>query len=433
MGYSPAMAKAEATRSRFESNWYVRWLPAVSMMLVTTLSYIDRNTLALLAPTILRDIHLSNARYGFIISAFSITYMLGNPLWGRIVDRVGVRMSMTTAVSLWTLASVSHAFAAGFRGFIAVRAALGFGEAASFPGAARAATQTLPPATRMRGIGIAYSGASLGAIVTPIIITPVAAAWGWRAAFWFTGAFGALWLALWSLVSRRRDLARPTAILESQTRPRWHDTQLWAFIGAYALGASPTAYVFYVAPIYLSEALHKSQVEIGHVLWIPPLGSEIGFFFWGWVTDRLVGRGSSLPALRRQFLVLMLLSLPLAAVPHIGSYRITIAMLFLAMFVVAGFVTSALAYATWHYSIVHSGLLAGVGSGTWSAIVALFMPVVGRLFDLHRYNAAFALATLLPVAGYVVWRTLHSGTEPRQGQRKAAQNNSTSEVVEGQL
>ena len=255
---------------------------------------------------------------------------------------------------------------------------------------------------------------------------PVAAALGWRAAFWFTGAFGALWLALWSLVSRRRDLARPTAIPESHTRPRWHDTQLWAFIGAYALGASPTAYVFYVAPIYLSEALHKSQVEIGHVLWIPPLGSEIGFLFWGWVTDRLVGRGSSLPALRRQFLVLMLLSLPLAAVPHIGSYRITIAMLFLAMFVVAGFVTSALAYATWHYSIVHSGLLAGVGSGTWSAVVALFMPVVGRLFDLHRYNAAFALATLLPVAGYVVWRTLHSGTDPMQAQKTAAENNSTS-------
>ena len=53
MGYSTAMAKAEVTRSRFESNRYVRWLPAVSMMLVTTLSYIDRNTLALLAPTIL--------------------------------------------------------------------------------------------------------------------------------------------------------------------------------------------------------------------------------------------------------------------------------------------------------------------------------------------------------------------------------------------
>src|SRR5271155_302204 len=109
-------------------DYFVRWLPAFSMMLVSTISYIDRNTLALLAPTILRDAHLSNEQYGFIISAFSIAYMLGNPLWGYILDRIGVRVGMTAAVSLWTLASVSHVFAAGFRGFALARAILGFGE-----------------------------------------------------------------------------------------------------------------------------------------------------------------------------------------------------------------------------------------------------------------------------------------------------------------
>src|SRR5271156_5347244 len=83
-----------------------RWLPALSMMLVSTISYIDRNTLALLAPTILRDTHLTNEQYGFIISAFSIAYMLGNPVWGRILDRFGLRTGMGAAVSLWTLASV---------------------------------------------------------------------------------------------------------------------------------------------------------------------------------------------------------------------------------------------------------------------------------------------------------------------------------------
>ena len=116
-------------------------------MLVTTLSYIDRNTLALLAPTILRETRLSNEQYGFIISAFSISYMLSNPLWGRIIDRAGVRTSMTAAVSLWSLASVSHVFAAGFRGFLVARTALGLGEGASFPGAARAAGRTAPDGT----------------------------------------------------------------------------------------------------------------------------------------------------------------------------------------------------------------------------------------------------------------------------------------------
>src|SRR5437016_398226 len=126
----------------------MRWLPVLSMMLVSMISYIDRNTLALLAPTILRDTHLSAEQYGFIISAFSVAYMLGNPIWGRILDRVGLRVGMTAAVSLWTLASVSHAFATGFQIFAAARGALGFGEGATFPGGLRTVMQTLPPVHR---------------------------------------------------------------------------------------------------------------------------------------------------------------------------------------------------------------------------------------------------------------------------------------------
>src|SRR5580698_5766467 len=140
-----------------------RWLPAFSMMLVSTISYIDRNTLALLAPTILRETHLSNEQYGFIISAFSIAYMLANPVWGRILDTIGVRLGMTAAVSLWTVASAAHAFAVGFRSFAWARVVLGFGEGSTFPGALRTVVQTLPEEQRARGTAISYSGGSLGA------------------------------------------------------------------------------------------------------------------------------------------------------------------------------------------------------------------------------------------------------------------------------
>jgi ACS family hexuronate transporter-like MFS transporter len=390
------------------------WLPAVSMMLVTTLSYIDRNTLALLAPSILHDTHLSNEQYGFIISGFSIAYMLCNPLWGRIVDRVGVRLSMGAAVSLWTLASISHAFAGGVRGFLAARTLLGIGEGGGYPGAVRTVAQTLPPAKRMRGIAIAYSGGSLGALLTPILITPIAAAWGWRGAFWFTGAVGALWLALWGAISRRRELDRPQAVaVESSDAPRWNDYRTWAFMSAFALGGAPIAVVLYQSSIYLSTVFHKSQIEIGYVLWIPPLGWEIGLYFWGWVTDRFASAGASPRALRWQLRIATLLSLPLAAVPWVRSYSATLAILFLAMFVVSAFNIGALAYATRQYSMKHSGLIAGLGSGSWSAAVALEMPVVGRLFDVHQYGAAFGFATLFPVAGYVIWRVFDRASTPQ--------------------
>src|ERR1700752_790961 len=94
-----------------------RWVPTTSMLLVSLISYVDRNTLALLIPTIMKETHLSAERYGFIVSAFSIAYMISNPLWGVLLDRLGLRIGMMAAVSFWTVASVAHSFATGFWSF----------------------------------------------------------------------------------------------------------------------------------------------------------------------------------------------------------------------------------------------------------------------------------------------------------------------------
>ena len=141
------------------------WLPAVTMMLMSLLSYVDRNALALLAPTILDETHLTNEQYGIIISAFSICYTLANPTWGLWLDRFGLRLGLIASVSFWTLASVSHAFASGFWSFALARAALGFGEGATFPGALRTVVQTLPLRVRARG---AFSLAEQGDCYEPI-------------------------------------------------------------------------------------------------------------------------------------------------------------------------------------------------------------------------------------------------------------------------
>lgn len=385
-------------------------------MLVSLISYVDRNTLALLAPTILRDTHLSGQQYGWIISAFSVAYMLGNPLWGRVLDRVGVFGGMLAAVALWSVASASHALAVGFFGFAAARALLGLGEGATFPGGLRTATQTLPPDRRARGIAIAYSGGSLGAILTPILVTPVALRFGWRAAFVLTGLLGAGWLAWWTLGLRRDRALRAVAAHAHVRTIRLGDARLWAFMAIYALGALPLAFVLYAAPLYLGGALALSQAALGHWLWIPPLGWEIGYFFWGWFCDRaLSGPDASHGKL---FALLAVAGLPLALVPSIGHFGMVMATLFFAMFVASGFVIAGIAYATRVFSAEESGLIAGIGAGSWSALVALFMPLFGRFFDAHAYGRAFTVAALVPIVGFTAWLAIdrRSGGQMRQEQ-----------------
>jgi ACS family hexuronate transporter-like MFS transporter len=318
---------------------------------------------------------------------------------------------MTAAVLCWSAASVGHAFASGFWSLAAARAALGFGEGATFPGGLRAVVQTLRPDERGRGVAVAFSGGSLGAIVTPIIVTPIFLWFGWRGAFWFTGLIGAGWLVLWAWVARRPDIRmRPVAKAARGPSPGLRDAPLWAFMCAYALGALPLGFVLYSASLYLGQAMGRSQEFIGKVLWIPPLGWEAGYFVWGWLNDRGLG-------VRRLLTVCVLLNLPFATVPFVPGAAAVMLLMFVAMFVAAGFIILPVAYATEVYSADHAGLIAGAGAGSWGAAVAVMMPVFGRLFDQRAYSAAFAIATAIPVAGYLGWLWLSRGSYTRTPSR----------------
>jgi ACS family hexuronate transporter-like MFS transporter len=387
--------------------WAERWLPAAMMMLVSVISYVDRNTLALLSPSVLRDTHLSTTEYGLAVSAYSIAFMIGNPIWGRILDRIGLRTGMIAAVALWTLASCAHAFAAGFWGFALARAMLGLGEGAAAPGGLRTVMQTLPASSRSRGIALTYSGGSAGAILTPLLITPVAARFGWHGAFWFTGAIGALWILGFLGVSRRGALrGTPGAqrAASNAERPRFGDPRLWGFLLGYALGALPLGFVVYCSALYLNRVLGASQATIGSVLWVPPLGSELGIFFWGYAADRLSLRSSKLDVVRRLLPLAMVLSLPLALVPYSHSLPLALAQFFFAMFVAAAFQLLLITYGSEVFSREHAGYVGGIASGAYGAGLALLMPLFGKLFDLGSYAAAFGVAALCPVLGYGCYR-----------------------------
>ena len=340
-----------------------RWLPAAAMALVSVISYVDRNTLALLAPSILRETGLSATQYGLVVSAYSIAFMIGNPLWGRALDRIGLRRGMIAAVALWSLASAGHAFAAGFMAFAMARAVLGLGEGAAAPGGLRTVMQTLPPLNRARGIALTYSGGSAGAILTPIIMAPIAALYGWRGAFWATGVLGAIWIVGWIALSRRADLALPTPAAEtisaqtSAVGPRISDPRLWAFLLAYSLGALPLGFVVYCSSLYLSRKLGLSQLAIGKVLWVPPLGSEVGIFFWGWLADRLSRGADTISTTSRLLPIAVLLGLPLALLPYANHVALVLALFFEAMFVASAFQVLMISWGAEVFAQEHAGFV----------------------------------------------------------------------------
>ena len=384
-----------------------RWTPALAMLLVSMISYLDRHTLAILSPTILADCQLTAEQYGWIISAFSIAYMAANPIWGRWLDLYGVRWGMIAAVSLWTVASASHAFLSTFAGFVAARMMLGFGEGATFPGGLRTVVETLPVSSRSRGTAIAYSGGALGAILTPIVVTPIFRSHGWRAAFWFTGIVGAAWILLWLWLGRNLTSAGTgsgPARTAASVPIHWRDLRLWSFLATYSLGGLPLGFVLYHSALYFHRALDKNQIEIGYVMWIPALGWELGYFTWGWLADRFRATGRDNLSIYRRLTVVALLSIvPLAFVPSVRSFPLVLALLWLGMYVCGGHIITAVGYATQIYGSGRAGMIAGLGAGSWSAVVAITMPYFGHLLDRKAYDAAFLLAAAIPVVGLLFW------------------------------
>jgi ACS family hexuronate transporter-like MFS transporter len=366
------------------------------MLLVSLLSYIDRNALAILAPTILHETHLSGEQYGVIIACFSWAYMLGNPLWGHLLDRMGVHRGMNVAVAIWTVASVAHAWASGFWSFAAARAVLGAAEGATFPGGLRTVAQTLSPSKRGKGLAVAYSGGSLGAMVAPLIVTPLALWFGWHGVFFGTGVFGVLWLVLWRKVGATVD----TGVTFSREKMPWSSPALWAYILLYGVGALPLGFILYDSSLYLHARFAWNQATLGKVLWIPPSAWEAGYFAWGAILDRTG------PRYRGLVLASTLVGLPIFFAHSLTSGAAVLLVMWLEMFSCAGLVVLSVSYVTIAFPSSQAGLLAGLGAGAWGAVVALMMPWFGRMFDHGQYALAFQIAAAFPVAGYALWRVL---------------------------
>ncbi len=390
------------------------WVPVVVMLTCSLLSYIDRQALAVISPMILKDTGLSAESYADAISIFSIVYMIANPLWGSLLDYVGLRVGMLAAVGIWTIASVSHAWVAGFLGFAAARGVLGFGEGATFPGGLRTAADSLPRERQSRGMGISYSGASLGAIFAPLVITPIALKFGWRAAFLVTGALGAAWLAVWWFVARPPLLKPPTRTRSKLRLPNLLERRFWLLVVDMGLGGAALGPTLYLSPLYLNRALGLTQARLGEVLWIPALCWECGYYFWGWVADRFV-RDNPRPV--RLHVLLACLALIPGLTTFTKSWVVALAFFSWAMFVSTGFIVFALHLGARDYPRDGTGMVAGIGSGAWSAVVAILLLVYGGWFDRGRYAATFISLSLVPALGMALWWSIGRGARPADSDR----------------
>ncbi|MBI4874493.1 MAG: MFS transporter [Acidobacteria bacterium] len=291
----------------------VRWLICGLLFLATTINYMDRQILGILAPTLERDIGWSESQYGFIVTAFNAAYAIGLLGFGRFIDVLGTRRGYALSVGLWSLAASLHGAVTSALGFGAARFALGLGEAGNFPAAVKTVSEWFPRRERAFAVGLFNCGSNVGAIVTPLMVPWIALHWGWRWAFILTGAVGFLWILGWVALYRRPtehprlskselDYILSDAEPPAPSRP-WlallQYRQVWALVLARFLTDPVWWFYLYWIPKFLHSKHGLTLDKIGLPLVVIYVAADGGSVFGGWLSSTLIKRGWTVSAARK--------------------------------------------------------------------------------------------------------------------------------------
>ena len=299
-------------KSIFGTN--LRWSVCGLLFFATTVNYVDRQVLGILKPVLEHDLHWNETDYSHVVFTFQLAYALMMPLAGRLMDWLGTRLGYALAVAVWSTASMLHSLASTPFQFSMARFALGLGEASNFPAAIKTVADWFPRRERAFATGIFNSGSNIGAIVAPLAVPIVAAHFGWRASFIFTGGLDVIWLIFWLGFYRKPSeqkmlTEKERLLIESDHEPHNQPTipysrvigqrATWAFmIGKFLTDPVWWFYLFWV-PGFLYDQYHLDLTHMGPPLIVIYVVADIGSVLGGYLSKGLVHRGFDLSKARK--------------------------------------------------------------------------------------------------------------------------------------
>ena len=388
------------------------WLVAIVATFTMTVSYVDRVTLAVLAPTVTKVLDISEESYGWLGSIFAVAYLFGTPLAGWWIDRAGARKGLVASIIAWSAVAALHALIPNFAALFVLRLALGFTEAPSFPGAAQTVQRILPERERERGFGVLFTGSSIGAMLAPPLAGMMFSLVGWRGAFLLTTLAGLIWIPLWIAVTRSKAVRDQLAVAVSdgddapQPRPTFRDLVL------HPLMLRALAGVFAAAPVfgfvqtwgakYLVRTFQTAQKDVGHYLWLPPLMFDLGAILFGDLASRQRRAPGAPP--RLLFAIGATCAAAMIAMPHVETSWESMIVLGIAMAgggIMYTLITSDLLSRMPPGSVSLAG---GILAGAQSLAAIISNPLIGRVVDrFQSYDVVYTGLAIWVLPGSLLW------------------------------
>jgi MFS family permease len=275
------------THSRNHARFALATLFAINL-----LNFFDRNMFGALVEPIRKEWALTDSQIGWLATAFTLLYaIVGVPL-GRLSDRWSRRKILSIGVAVWSLLTATSGIASSYAALFAARLGVGIGEASCAPASSSLIGDLFPPKHRSRAFSLFMLGLPLGTFLSTFISGRVAAAYGWRAAFYVAGAPGILLAILaWRISEPPRGAseASSTAVPPRQGSPYRRvlgiPTMRWLILSGALLNFNMYAIATFL-PAFLSRyhALSLQQANAITAIVFGAVGIP-GLLLGGWLAD----------------------------------------------------------------------------------------------------------------------------------------------------
>jgi ACS family hexuronate transporter-like MFS transporter len=388
-----------------------RWYICALLFFATTINYVDRAVLGVLAPLLRNEIGWSDQDYGYISAAFTLAYAIGFLFAGWFIDKFGTRIGYSIYLIIWSLAAAAHALAKTSFGFGAARFALGIGESGNFPAAIKTVAEWFPKKERALATGIFNAGSNVGAVLAPLVVPWIAINWGWQEAFIITGLAGLIWIIFWFPIYRiptEHPKLSKTELNYIQSDPpdppaniSWFQLfpvkQTWAFaIGKFLTDAIWWFYLFWF-PLFMNDRFGIDIKTIGLPMIIVYLLADIGSVGGGWLSSFLLKKNWSVNKARKTaMLTCALLILPVALAPHVSGEWIAVILIGVAAAAHQGFSANIFTLTSDMFPRKAVGSVVGIG-GFAGAMGGFFMNLGAGWLKQNtgNYEIMFAIAGIV--------------------------------------
>ena len=273
------------------------------LVILGMVTFLDRINISVAGSAIMHDLNLSPAEWGWVQSAFILSYGLMQIPMGALGDRFGHRNILAGIVLWWSAFTAFTGLAGGLMSLLAIRFMFGIGEAGSSPCSTGVISRWFEKGEVGKAQGYVWAASRMGGALTPFVVIPVMVTVGWRSAFYLLGALGIVWAVVWWLFYRDaggtkedsgNSLIREISSTGAAEGLRWSavlcNGQFWLLCGMYFFYAFGSWFFFSWFPTFMELGRGFDKTELTYAVAVPFIMSMVGNIAGGHLTDKLTHR-----------------------------------------------------------------------------------------------------------------------------------------------